>query len=53
MDMIKMIGKAARNNFLVAFFNTLKQEDEKLNIKVEELINYAIPIMFNEYTVPS
>lgn len=52
MDMIKMIGKAARNGFLVAFFNALQQEDEVLNQKVEDLIGYAIPIMFNEFTVP-
>lgn len=52
MDMIKMIGKAARNGFLVAFFNALQKEDTKLDITVENFISYAIPIMFNEFTVP-
>lgn len=52
MDMIKMIGKAARNGFLVAFFNTLQKEDTKLDMTVENFISYAIPIMFNEFTVP-
>lgn len=53
MDMIKMISKAARNNYLVAFFNTLQKEDDKLNFTVEELEKYAIPIIFNEKTIPS
>ncbi len=52
MDMIKMIGKAARNSYLVAFFNALKKEDSKLELSVDELINYAIPIIFNEKTIP-
>ena len=52
MDMIKMIGKAARNGFLVAFFNTLQKEDTKLNMTLENFISYAIPIMFNEFTIP-
>ncbi|WP_300620318.1 putative phage tail protein [uncultured Fusobacterium sp.] len=52
MDMIKMIGKAARNGFLVAFFNALQKEDAKLDMTVENFISYAIPIMFNEFTVP-
>ena len=52
MDMIKMIGKAARNGFLVAFFNALQKEDSKLDMTVESFISYAIPIMFNEFTVP-
>lgn len=50
--MIKMIGKAARNKFLVAFFNSLKKEDEKLDITIDEFVSYAIPIMFNESTIP-
>lgn len=53
MDMIKMISKAARNNYLVAFFNALQKEDDKLNFTVEELEKYAIPIIFNEKTIPS
>ena len=52
MYMIKMIGKAARNSYLVAFFNALEKEDIKLNITIEDLITYAVPIMFNEKTVP-
>lgn len=52
MDMIKMIGKAARNGILVAFFNTLQKEDTKLNMTLENFISYAIPIMFNEFTIP-
>ena len=48
--MIKMIGKAARNGFLVAFFNALQKEDAKLDMTVENFISYAIPIMFNEST---
>lgn len=52
MDMIKMIGKAARNNFLVAFFNALQKEDTKLEMTLENFISYAIPIMFNEFTIP-
>lgn len=47
-----MIGKAARNGFLVAFFNTLQKEDTKLNMTLENFISYAIPIMFNEFTIP-
>lgn len=46
-----MIGKAARNSYLVAFFNSLKKEDEKLEITLDEFIKYAIPIIFNEYSV--
>ena len=53
MDMIKMISKAARNNYLVAFFNALQKEDDKLNFTVEELEKYAIPIIFNEQTIPA
>lgn len=53
MDMIKMISKAARNNYLVAFFNALQKEDDKLNINVKELEKYAIPIIFNEQTIPA
>ncbi|WP_286033750.1 putative phage tail protein [Fusobacterium necrogenes] len=52
MDMIKMIGKAARNGFLVAFFNALQKEDTKLDMTLENFISYAIPIMFNEFTIP-
>lgn len=52
MDMIKMIGKAARNGFLVAFFNALQKEDTKLEMTLENFISYAIPIMFNEFTIP-
>lgn len=52
MDMIKMIGKAARNGFLVAFFNALQKEDSKLGMTVEDFVSYAIPIMFNEFTIP-
>lgn len=52
MDMIKMIGKAARNGFLVAFFNALQKEDTKLDMTLENFISYAIPIMFNEFTTP-
>lgn len=52
MDMIKMIGKAARNGFLVAFFNALQKEDTKLDMTVEDFVSYAIPIMFNEFTIP-
>ena len=47
-----MIGKAARNGFLVAFFNALQKENNKLDITIENFISYAIPIMFNEFTVP-
>ena len=47
-----MIGKAARNSYLVAFFNALKKEDSKLKLSVDELISYAIPIIFNEKTIP-
>ena len=50
--MIKMIGKAARNNYLVAFFNALKLENEDLEITIDEFIEYAIPIMLNELTIP-
>jgi hypothetical protein len=53
MDMIKMISKAAGNNYLVAFFNALQKEDDKLNINVKELEKYAIPIIFNEQTIPA
>lgn len=52
MDMIKMIGKAARNGFLVAFFNAFQKEDTKLDMTLENFISYAIPIMFNEFTIP-
>ena len=52
MDMIKMIGKAARNNYLVAFFNALKLENTDLEITIDEFIGYAIPTMFNEATIP-
>lgn len=52
MDMIKMIGKVARNGFLVAFFNALQKEDTKLEMTLENFISYAIPIMFNEFTIP-
>nr|DAI62496.1 MAG TPA: tail protein [Caudoviricetes sp.]DAM40735.1 MAG TPA: tail protein [Caudoviricetes sp.] len=52
MDMIKMIGKAARNGFLVAFFNALQKEDTKLEMTLENFISYAIPIMFNEFIIP-
>ena len=52
MDMIKMIGKAARNGFLVALFNALQKEDTKLEMTLENFISYAIPIMFNEFTIP-
>lgn len=52
MDMIKMIGKAARNGFLVAFFNALQKEDTKLEMTLENFISCAIPIMFNEFTIP-
>lgn len=51
MDMIKMIGKAARNGFLVAFFNSLKKEDEKLDITIAEFVSYAVPVIFNESTI--
>ena len=47
-----MIGKAARNNYLVAFFNALKLENTDLEITIDEFMDYAIPIMFNEKTVP-
>ena len=47
-----MIGKAARNGFLVAFFNALQKEDTKLEMTLENFISYAIPIMFNEFTIP-
>ena len=50
--MIKMIGKAARNNYLVAFFNALKLENEDLEITIDEFIKYAIPIVLNEPTIP-
>lgn len=51
MEMIKMIGKAARNNYLVAFFNALKKVDTKLELSIEDFVKYAIPIVFNEDTV--
>ena len=50
--MIKMIGKAARNNYLVAFFNALKLEDTDLEMTIDEFIEYAIPTVFNETTIP-
>ena len=51
--MIKMIGKAARNDYLVAFFNALKLEDTDLKITIDDFIEYAIPIVFNETTISS
>ena len=49
--MIKMVGKAARNSYLVAFFNSLKKEDDRLETTVKELLSYSMPIIFNENTV--
>lgn len=48
-----MIGKAARNNYLVAFFNALKLENRNLEITIDEFIEYAVPIIFNETIIPS
>lgn len=50
--MIKMIGKAARNNYLVAFFNAIKLENTDLKMTIDEFIEYAVPAMFNEITIP-
>lgn len=52
MEMIKMIGKAARNDYLVAFFNALKGVNKELELSIEDFVKYAIPIVFNEDTVP-
>lgn len=52
MEMIKMIGKAARNDYLVAFFNALKRVDKELQLSIEDFVKYAIPVVFNEDTVP-
>lgn len=40
--MIKMIGKAARNNYLVAFFNALKNENEKIVVSINDLNKFIL-----------
>ena len=51
MDMIKMIGKAARNDYLVAFFNALALENTKLEATVDKFEGYSIPAIFNDITI--
>lgn len=40
--MIKIIGKAARNNYLVAFFNALKNENKKMVVSINDLEKFIL-----------
>lgn len=48
MDIIKTIGKVARNNYLAAFFNALEKENIKSELSIEELKNFTLFLLGNE-----
>lgn len=48
MDIIKTIGKVARNNYLAAFFNALEKENIKSELSIEELKKFTLFLLGNE-----